>query len=284
VIHIDTRAGRFAAWETGAGPLVLCFHGFPDTAATFEPLAAQLSGYRVVAPWMRGYVPSVASGPYDEEQLADDIIALADALSPDRPVYLVGHDWGAVATYGALVRAPARFIAAVTLAVPHPGAFLANLRRYPRQIARSWYMTFFQLPRAPEWALRHGLIDGLWRAWSPRLRHPLADVVRTVTDSLPAPVEYYRTMGRRLVSGIRPPPARIATPTLYLHGADDGAIGPEIAEGQGRWFSGELREEILPARGHFLHLEDPAGVGARILSWLDTHPPPGDRGAAPRPR
>ncbi|HKA91803.1 MAG TPA: alpha/beta fold hydrolase [Haliangiales bacterium] len=277
MIYVDTRAGRFAAWSAGDGPLVLCLHGFPDTAATFEPLVPHLGGYRVVAPWMRGYAPSMTTGPCDEEQLADDVLALADALSPDRPAFVVGHDWGAVAAYGAIARAPARFAAAATLAVPHPAAFLRNLPRRPAQIARSWYMTFFQLPRVPEWAIRHGLIERLWRAWSPALRRPLDDVVRCVTDSLPGPLEYYRTMGRRLAAGRRPQRTRISVPTLFLHGSADGCIGADMAEGQERFFVGELRQDVLEGRGHFLHLEDPAGVGARIVSWLGRHAPPAGR-------
>ena len=85
---------------------------------------------------MRGYFPSVLAGPYDGNTIAKDVIALADALSPNAPISLVGHDWGAVVSYPALAAAPERFRCAVTMSVPHPRAFIANLARTPRQLLR----------------------------------------------------------------------------------------------------------------------------------------------------
>src|SRR5687768_10783627 len=84
--------------------LVIVAHGFPDHPPTFAPVIAGLAarGLDVVAPWMRGYVPSTTAGPFDVDQLGADLLAVARALSAGRPAYLVGHDWGAIATYAAL--------------------------------------------------------------------------------------------------------------------------------------------------------------------------------------
>lgn len=77
-------------------PLVLCLHGFPDHPRTFVPLMIWLmsAGFRVAAPWMRGYRPSVGHGPFSIERLALDVVEISRALSPSEPVHLVGHDWG----------------------------------------------------------------------------------------------------------------------------------------------------------------------------------------------
>jgi pimeloyl-ACP methyl ester carboxylesterase len=95
------QVGPFAALAAGPpdGELVLCLHGFPDHAPSFEALLEELSqaGRRAVAPWMRGYAPSTLEGPFDLTQLASDALAIAESLSPKRPVSLVGHDWGALA-------------------------------------------------------------------------------------------------------------------------------------------------------------------------------------------
>ena len=86
--------------------------------------------------------------------------------------------------------------------------------------------------------------------------------------SLPAPIEYYRTMARSVLSG---PPARAAVvpvPTLVLHGERDGCVGAGLGKGQERFFTGAFEAEVLPEVGHFLHLERPAVVAERVLSWF----------------
>src|SRR5690606_7526967 len=97
----------------GRGPLVLCLHGFPDIPETFRPLMSALAsrGFRVVAPYLRGCHPSTLEGSVDLDTLVADVVAWADRLSPERPVHLVGHDWGAVITHLALMRHAPRFAA-----------------------------------------------------------------------------------------------------------------------------------------------------------------------------
>jgi pimeloyl-ACP methyl ester carboxylesterase len=224
----------------------------------------------VVAPFLRGYAPSPLAGPHTVDQLADDVRALADALAPDAPIRLVGHDWGAIAAYRAAALHPERIARAVTLAVPHPAAFAHNVPREPAQLRRSWYMLLFQLPHAADWALRRRdfrLIERLWHDWSPGWSPPAAhvgEVKRCLDASLPAPLEYYRSMVRMLP--VRPDYIRV--PTLVLHGARDGCIGAALGEGQDRFFTGGYRREVIEDAGHFLHLERPAAVADRILAWL----------------
>src|SRR4051812_31617458 len=107
------------------------------------------AGFRVVAPAMRGYAPTdaPADGSYDAAALAQDTVALIEALTPER-VILMGHDWGAVAAYSAALLAPARIARMITLAVPHGGAFQEAFVTNPAQQRRWWYMWYFQMPRA----------------------------------------------------------------------------------------------------------------------------------------
>ncbi len=283
---VDVPGGRFGYLEAGDAnaPVALCLHGFPDHAPTWAPVMAELAaaGYRAVAPWMRGYAPSVLGGPYDMDQLGDDACALAAALSPDEPVALVGHDWGAVATYAAIASAPELFRAAVTMAVPHPMAFARNMIRYPRQLRRSWYMFFFQLPRVPERvvpAKNFAFIDRLWRSWSPSLRpdpDAMAALKQCLARSMPAPIDYYRAQFRQLGQA----PARMAeasanpitVPTLCLMGDEDGCIAPTLGDGQERLFAGEFRADIVGGVGHFMQAESPARVSRAVIDWLDAHP------------
>ncbi len=74
-------------------------------------------------------------------------MALIEALGSDDAV-IFGHDWGAVAAYGAAIAAPERVRKLVTAAVPYgPQIMTAFMTSYAQQ-KRSWYMFFFQTPFA----------------------------------------------------------------------------------------------------------------------------------------
>lgn len=274
-LDLSTRNGRFAAIADGddGAPVVMLLHGYPDHAPSWRPVMRRLAGagYRAVAPWLRGYAPSVLDGPHTIDQLADDFTALADALSPDAPVRIVGHDWGAIGTYPALAAAPGRFSAAVTMSVPHPGVFRGA--RNLSQLRRSWYVILYQLPAIPALVTPRrdfAMIDKLWRDWSPGYT-PDPDEHARLKDclraSMPAPVLYYRSIAKMMSR--RPP--RVSVPTLNLHGADDGCVGASLTDGQDRWFDGPFRRDIVPGVGHFMQLEDPPAVADAIVGWFRDH-------------
>ncbi|MCY7280446.1 MAG: alpha/beta hydrolase, partial [Sphingomonas bacterium] len=129
-------------------PLLLLLHGFPDNSWTWEhqfaPLAA--AGYRVVAPFLRGHPPTdiPANGFYDGATLAEDVRGLIAALSPGRPAFLVGQDWGAALSYGLLALYPDLVARAVVMAIPHPAAMAASLAD-PAQLKRAFHWWYFQL-------------------------------------------------------------------------------------------------------------------------------------------
>jgi pimeloyl-ACP methyl ester carboxylesterase len=54
---------------------------------------------------------------------------------------------------------------------------------------------------------------------------------------------------------------------LYLHGADDGCIGREVAESM-RTLSPWATLKIVEGAGHFLQLEKPAEVNKLIIDWV----------------
>jgi pimeloyl-ACP methyl ester carboxylesterase len=290
VRRITLAAGEFAYLERGQrdAPLVILAHGFPDQPQTFAPLMAHLcaAGYRCVAPYLRGYAPSTLEGPYDRQRVGDDLADLAEALSPDVPVVLVGHDWGAAATYTAISRWPQRFRRAITLAVPHVAAFERNLRGNVAQQRRSAYMAFFMLPLVPERVVPRkdfAYVDTLWKRWSPGFAPDpeyMQALKACLKASMPAPIGYYRALrpsNTRLRQARLDARVPIYVPSLHLHGADDGCIAFDMGAGQERYFKGEFHSECLTGLGHFLHLEDPPRVAAAILDFIGpAHAPHGD--------
>lgn len=273
MIFIDTPGMRFAALATEDAldterPLALCLHGFPDTPHTFADLTPRLAeaGYRVVAPFMRGYRPSDAPGDYSTGALGADVIALADALGAEQ-LDLIGHDWGAITAYVAAAAAPDRIRRMVTAAVPHLGVFR---RPTLRQIRRSWYIVRFQRRGKPERWLCAGDMDGidaLWKAWSPGWDYAAEDIAPVKQtlgspEKLAGPLGYYRVFLRRRRH------RRVAVPTLTIAGADDGCVGAEVFAGAERFFDGPYRLVVLPDAGHFMHREQPEAFADEVLAHL----------------
>lgn len=257
-------------------PLVLCLHGFPDHPVGFEGLMGSLAeaGYHAVAPWMRGYSPSTTEGPFHVERLATDVIEMVDALSIDGTCALVGHDWGAVVTYAAAAELQERLGCAVTMAVPHPSAFMRNLRSTPGQLLRSRYMALFKLKGISDrlvWKRDFDYVETLWQRWSPGFEMPAeyrARLKSCLAASMPAPLGYYRALlSLKTLRNVRRETEPLPQPFLYLHGQTDGCIDPEMAAGQERFFR-DLTAEVVPEVGHFLHLEAPGYVTNRVLGWL----------------
>jgi pimeloyl-ACP methyl ester carboxylesterase len=267
-----------------SGPLALCLHGFPDTAWGWRHLLPDLAdaGYHAVAPFLRGYAPTslAPDGRYQIGALVADAGALHDVLGADDRAVLIGHDWGAMATYGAAAFEPQRWRRVVTAAVPPLGALAQAMLTYD-QLRRSWYMFFFQNALAE---VAVGLDDlafiaGLWRDWSPG--YDATEDVAHVRDSigqhdnLMAAIGYYRAMFQPdlQVPELQPQQeacsAPTPQPTLYLHGADDGCLSVEWAGGALAYLPAEgSRVEVIPDAGHFLQVEQPQLVNRLILEHL----------------
>lgn len=265
-------------------PLAICFHGFPDTAHSWRHLmpALESSGYRVVAPHLRGYAPSSLSktGMYQTGASAVDACALHEHFGGDARAALVGHDWGAQIVYGAASYQPARWAKVVAMAVPPGNALPHALFTNAAQLKRSWYMFFFQHRIADHVVAsdEFAFLDMLWNDWSPGYDAaadlPSVRAALSEPEHLAAALGYYRaSMGDGSVDpGLADVQAFArevpSQPTLYLHGADDGCIGADVAESARALVGDNVTIGILDDVGHFLHLESPDLVNQQILEFL----------------
>ena len=282
---VSANGTDFSYLECGTGKLALLLHGFPDTAQTWRHLMPVLAdmGYRVVAPFMRGYAPSAvpSDGCYQTAMLARDANALHEKLGGDSEAIIIGHDWGAPSCYGAAIDAPSRWRKVVGMAVPPTAAlgmaFVQNLE----QIKKSWYMFFFQhgLADLVVGANNHAFIEMLWRDWSPGYdaSFDLESIRKSLADpkNLQAALGYYRaTLGdgyrdpklgelqNQMASGVP------SQPLLYLHGANDGCIGVDVVESAKKIAPANVKFEVVEAAGHFLQLEQPKVVNKLICDFL----------------
>jgi pimeloyl-ACP methyl ester carboxylesterase len=265
---------RFSRLERGSGPLVLCLHGFPDSARSFRFQLDGLAGYRVVAPTMRGYEPSSqpADGDYSVPTLAHDVLAWLDQLGGE-PCHLVGHDWGAIVAHVVALLAPERLASLTTLAVPHPGRIARELlRKRPSQLLLSWYILFFQLRGIADHVVERddwAFLDMLWRRWSPDYHVP-EEERRSLKRVFAQPgvkraaLGYYRALPRTVLkpSMQRLLGQRVQVRTLAITGAQDGCMDTRLYDDllHPRDFPAGLRVERVQGAGHFVHLERPDAV------------------------
>lgn len=191
---------RLCVAESGdAGrPTVVLLHGYPDSKEVWGPVAALLADrFHVVLYDVRGHgrssAPARLRGGFTLEKLTRDFLAVADAVSPDRPVHLVGHDWGSVqgwefATVPATEGRIASFTSVSGPCLDHFGHWIRRRVRRPTprraaqvlgQGVKSWYVYALHTPVLPELAWR----GPLGRQW-PKL---LARVEKLPFDGYPTP-------------------------------------------------------------------------------------------------
>ncbi|MDI5976935.1 alpha/beta fold hydrolase [Amycolatopsis magusensis] len=284
-IVVETERLDFPALAAGDGPVVVCWHGFPDHPATFEPLAERLvaAGRRVVLPYLRGFHPDTADALEYGGSLtfAADAAAVARALDPDG-VDMIGHDVGAGMVGRVAAVWPETLRRGVTMAVPPPAALNTALTD-PAQQQRLFYLWLFTIEGIAEMVLQldRRLIDYLWATWSPGLTlspehrervHRMYGDERYIANSLKIYRANFDPSGHdpALVEFGGRSEAAAGKPLLVLAGADDGCISAEHFEQAYRGLAPGSDVAVLRNAGHFLHLEQPDEVARRVLRWFDS--------------
>jgi len=216
------------------GEPVFLLHGFPDAwfgwEAQIGPLAA--SGFRVIVPDQRGY--NLSDKPrgvtsYKMAALVKDILGLADALGYES-FHLAGHDFGAMVSWNLAMRHPERLKSLAIANVPHPGVMNNYLRTHPKQMLKSWYAFFFQVPGLSEWAVRLNNWRFLISAMPDDFTTEEQDRYRAAWEqpgAITGMINWYRAslrnMGKSMGAG------KVLTPTLVLWGQQDPHLSFEMA-------------------------------------------------------
>jgi pimeloyl-ACP methyl ester carboxylesterase len=244
-------------------PPVLAVHGWPQHWWSWREVIAELADeFRLLCPDLRGFG---WSGPPDDDdfrkqRLADDQIALLDALGLDR-VRLVGHDWGAYSALLAALTAPERFSSLLVLSVGHPWT-------PTRVVLRHGWLLVYQLPLAAPFAgervvrdgryvrgmLHNGRRDG--RRWTGEEEDAYLDAVREPAVARASSKLYRDFLTRDLLAARALARRRFEMPARLVIGSRE----PFRVFSAG--FRGEV--EVIDGAGHFLPEEAPQAVADRI--------------------
>jgi pimeloyl-ACP methyl ester carboxylesterase len=258
------------------GPVVILLHGFPEFWYSWHkqiaPLAA--AGLRVIVPDQRGY--NLSSKPrgaanYTLAHLTSDVLAIADQLSAPK-FFLAGHDWGAAVAWSTALLHPQRVAKLAILNVPHPSVMLRYLKSNRRQLRRSWYMFFFQLPWLPEAAFsafnfRLGT-NALVNSSRPNTfsAEDLAQyrAAWSQPHALTAMVNWYRAAARHRTKF---PDSTVHVPTRILWGERDAFLLKEMAHDSLRYCdSAELY--TFASATHWLQHEEPPRVSELLIDFF----------------
>jgi pimeloyl-ACP methyl ester carboxylesterase len=258
------------------GPFVVLLHGFPEFwygwRRQIEPLAA--AGFRVIVPDQRGYnLSSKPSGvaAYSLTELVSDVIAIADQLRQEK-IFLAGHDWGAAVAWSAALLHPERIAKLVVLNVPHPSVMRKFISTHPRQLFRSWYMFFFQLPWLPEaffsaFDFRAGA-RALVRSSRPGTFSDEELVQYRAAWFQPgAPtgmINWYRALFR---TRVKFPDKTVRVPTRILWGERDNFLLAEMAHESLRYCASAELFTFANAT-HWLQHEEPARVSELLIDFF----------------
>ncbi|MDN2568453.1 alpha/beta fold hydrolase [Aquibium sp. A9E412] len=271
------------------GRLVLCLHGFPEHWVAWRAVMAELAAdHRLVAPDLRGY--NLSSRPagleaYRMAALVGDVAALVDRLSPEAPVVLAGHDWGAALAYAYAFAHPGRVSHLVVANGVHPVPFQRAILADPEQRRASQYIARLRAADAEALLAEDDfrrllrMIEGFSRAdWMDEGRRAAYRAAWRRPGALTGMLNWYRA-SPLVVPGVDEaladapllsvPPDQMAVPMphLVVWGEDDEALRPSCLEGL-EAFAPRLAVQRIAGAGHWVLHEKPAAVAAAIRAFL----------------
>jgi pimeloyl-ACP methyl ester carboxylesterase len=263
---VPARGVRFHVAEAGAGDPVVLVHGWPQHWWTWRHVVPLLAPHaRLVMIDLRGFGWTDAPpGAYDKQTLADDLLAVLDALDLER-VCLMGHDWGAWSGFLACLAEPERFAAFLALGSPRPGGRpsarqLLEVWRFSYQVAIASPVLGRRLVAARRFVERVIVGGAVQRqAWTPDDLRAFSAVLAEPARAQ-ASVGLYRTFLTREVA--RTPHGRLRVPTRMMLGARDPAVPVVLLDGADD-DADEVSVEIVPECGHFVPEEHPELVARR---------------------
>jgi len=261
----------------GEGPLMLMLHGFPEFWYSWRHQIAEFAqDYKVVALDLRGYNDSEkpnAVTAYHMSELIKDVKGVIEGLGYENCV-LVGHDWGGAIAWSFAYAHPDMLQKLIVMNLPHLAKFQEALTHNPRQMLRSWYIGFFQLPMLPELLFRADGYRAISSAFAERATNKNAFSPEDLDDfkeaaakpgALTAMINYYRS-NLDLIKNAKDW-GILKIPTLLLWGEDDFALGKELTYGTETYVQ-DLQLHYLSHCSHWIQQEQPEQVNQYMRTFL----------------
>ncbi|MET7742166.1 SDR family oxidoreductase [Streptomyces sp. NPDC005385] len=266
-------------------PTVVLVHGYPDSKEVWSEVAVRLADrFHVVLYDVRGHGRSTAPQPlrggFTLEKLTDDFLAVVDAVSPDEPVHLVGHDWGSVQSWEfvTVARTEGRIASFTSMSGPsldHFGHWIKQRMRRPTprgagqllgQGAKSWYVYMLHTPVLPELAWR-GPLGKRWPRILERVEKvPTGDYP---TASLPTDAAHGAWLYRDNVRPrLRRPrdDAYAHAPVQLITPLGDAFLSERLYDGLEEW-APQLVRRTIPAK-HWVPRTRPDQLAAWITEFV----------------
>lgn len=283
--YVEANGLKFHCVTQGEGELVLLLHGFPEFWYSWRhqiPFLARR--FKVVAPDMRGFGQSdkpKGVESYSTDKLVNDVKGLIEAFGETK-AHVVSHDWGGAVAWIFAIAYPQHLDRLVVMNAPHPAVFAKNLLSNPRQLLRSWYMFFFQIPRIPEAVLSANnfyLLKRFFSDWAVNKdtfsKGDLYELARAAgrPGALTGGINYYRAMMRNMaLFKMRDAFPPITRPTLLIWAEEDRALGRELTYGLDQYFTDALEIRYIPRCSHWVQQEQPLIVNQYLDEFLRGSP------------
>lgn len=263
-------------------PTVVLVHGYPDSANVWDRVAERLAErYHVVAYDVRGIGRSGCPSrvrDFDLEHLVGDLAAVTDAVSPDSPIHLLGHDWGSIQSWEAVTTARmagriASFTSISGPCIDHAAHWMARrlgsgsteaMKPALRQLGRSWYIAAFRIPLLAPTIWRLG-IGKFWPGLLYRTEGIRAAASPTQTRDGANGVNLYRANFLRRLR--KPQERRTDIPVQVIVARRDRYMLPEVLDDLPRWVPHLWQREI--DAGHWLPLSRPEQVAAMASEFIE---------------
>ncbi|HXH18040.1 MAG TPA: alpha/beta hydrolase [Chitinophagales bacterium] len=265
----------------GRGPLVMLLHGFPEFWYGWKNQIPALSQkFKVAAPDLRGYNDSDkprSVKSYGAKIVAKDIRELIYAFDVKK-AHIIGHDWGGAIAWTLAQHYPECIDRLIVLNCPLPQLMWKHFRTNMRQLRRSWYIFYFQIPWLPEKGIGKDLnlfFQRALRGWAfSKQAFTDADITEYVKafqkpHALTGAINYYRAAFRTIADKDSRHVKPIAADTLLIWGENDKALGKELTYGMEKYFTGRFHIKYIPDCSHWVQHEYPELVNRMILEFLN---------------